>query len=162
MQPASNEWATEMPPGGEHRANTRSVSSHTVTVIHHPSSAAVIRRELSAFLTQDASFATVGREFIENALTVATELVGNAIRHADPLEGGVIHVAWRGNADGLEIRVTDGGSVEVPVLRRVPQDAVSGRGLAIVAALSTHWGVTPSDQGRCVWAWVGPATQAAS
>lgn len=131
-----------------------------LTVPHHPSSARVVRRQLTADL---AGFAgRLSPDLIDDAAAVATELMGNAVRHAAPLPGGVIVVDWQTYSDGLEIRVTDGGSAKVPVMRVVTPEAVGGRGLAIVATLATRWGVAPVERGRCVWAWLGEASQVAS
>jgi anti-sigma regulatory factor (Ser/Thr protein kinase) len=131
-----------------------------LTVPHHASSARLVRREL----TSDLSDQTCGGDvdFVGVAAAVATELVGNAVRHAAPLPGGVITVEWQRYPDGLEIRVTDGGSAQVPMMRAVNPEAVGGRGLAIVATLATRWGVAPAERGRCVWAWLGEASQVAS
>jgi hypothetical protein len=62
-------------------------------------------------------------------------------------------VAWRlldGNC--VQIRVTDGGSVTPPAPRTVDPDAIDGRGLTIVDALATRWGVERGGRGQCVWA----------
>ncbi|MGH3735427.1 MAG: ATP-binding protein [Micromonosporaceae bacterium] len=129
-----------------------------MTVLHHPSSASLIRRQLLA----DLAGTDGDPEFAADAAAVATELVGNAVRHARPLPGGVLTVDWRAQLGGLEIRVTDGGSPKTPLMRRVPPESISGRGLAIVATLAAQWGVAPDDRGRCVWAWLGQLTRAAS
>jgi anti-sigma regulatory factor (Ser/Thr protein kinase) len=91
---------------------------------------------------------------LEDAVAIAAELVGNAVRHASPLPGDVIRVAWRLMPDDtLEIRVTDGGSPAAdPQLRVAAPDALDGRGLTIVAALSKGWGVERDGLGQCVWA----------
>lgn len=149
MRPARGDWATE----ARQRVPTRSV-----TVLHHPSSASVIRRQLLA----DLAGSGCGAEFAYDAAAVATELIGNAVRHAGPLPGGVLMVEWCAHRDGLEIRVTDGGSPSTPLLRRVPPESISGRGLTIVASLAGQWGVAPDEQGRCVWAWLGQLTRVAS
>jgi anti-sigma regulatory factor (Ser/Thr protein kinase) len=129
-------------------------------VPHHASSAGLVRRQLTADLC--AQTCGLNTDFVADAAAVATELVGNAVRHAAPLPGGVITVEWHGYSDGAEIRVTDGGSAQVPVMRVVTPEAVGGRGLAIVATLATRWGVAPVERGRCVWAWLGAASQVAS
>jgi two-component sensor histidine kinase len=90
------------------------------------------------------------------------ELLGNAVRHAQPLPGGLIRVAWRvgGGPDPstagayVVLRVTDGGSEATPQPRVVGPDSVDGRGLSIVAALAARWGVEREGVGQCVWARV--------
>jgi anti-sigma regulatory factor (Ser/Thr protein kinase) len=89
---------------------------------------------------------------------VVAELLGNAVRHAAPLPGGVIRLSCRALIAGetsIEIRVSDGGSALTPTEREAGPDAIDGRGLAIVAALARAWGVEPEDDGQCVWAALG-------
>jgi anti-sigma regulatory factor (Ser/Thr protein kinase) len=94
---------------------------------------------------------------LADAITITAELVGNAVRHAAPLPGGVIRVAWRLLfGGGLEIRVTDGGSHTRPVERSAGAEAVDGRGLAIVSALAVRWGAERDGFGHSVWAELAP------
>jgi anti-sigma regulatory factor (Ser/Thr protein kinase) len=96
----------------------------------------------------------VNDDRLADAVAVAAELVGNAVRHGLPLPGDVVRMAWRLLPDqALEIRVTDGGSTDAtPRARTAGPDAVDGRGLTIVDALSTEWGVEYDGRGQCVWA----------
>jgi two-component sensor histidine kinase len=90
-----------------------------------------------------------------DVVAVAVELVGNAIRHAAPLPGGVVRVAWRLLSNGhVHVRVTDGGADTPPVPRFATPDDADGRGLAIVDALSQRWGVERDGMGQSVWAEV--------
>ena len=119
-----------------------------VVVPHHPRGAHVARHRLA-----DELRSLVSADRLADAAAIAAELVGNAVRHAAPLPGDVIRVAWRLLASGgLEIRVTDGGSPAGPQLRVAEPEAVDGRGLTIVAALADHWGVERDGFGQCVWA----------
>ena len=119
-----------------------------VVVPHHPRGAHVARHRLA-----DELESLVGADRLADAAAIAAELVGNAVRHAAPLPGDVIRVAWRLLASGdLEIRVTDGGSPAGPEVRVVGPDAIDGRGLTIVAALAERWGVERDGLGQCVWA----------
>jgi anti-sigma regulatory factor (Ser/Thr protein kinase) len=119
-----------------------------VVVPHQPRGARVARHRLSAALA-----GLVNKERQSDAMSIAAELVGNAVRHARPLPGGVVRVAWHLLVGGgLLIKVTDGGSQNAPMVRPPSIDAVDGRGLAIVAALSTRWGVDRDGIGQCVWA----------
>ncbi|WP_407676327.1 ATP-binding protein [Plantactinospora alkalitolerans] len=87
---------------------------------------------------------------------VAAELLGNAVRHAEPLPGRLIRLTWSVRPgppdDEVVIRVTDGGATAPPQLRRVGPDAVDGRGLFLVAALAARWGVERDGLGQSVWA----------
>ena len=84
---------------------------------------------------------------LEQALLVVSELVTNAVLHAEtPCE--------------LQLDVTDGRlRVEVrdsdtrpPVRRLAPTDGVaSGRGLRMMQAMGDGWGVVDDADGKVVW-----------
>jgi anti-sigma regulatory factor (Ser/Thr protein kinase) len=124
-----------------------------VVVPHHARGARLARHRLT-----NALRGLVPSDLLADTVAVASELVGNAVRHAEPLPGGVIRIAWRLAPKGtpdcslVEVRVTDGGADDSPVIRSVGPDAVNGRGLAIVAALAQTWGVERDGLGQCVWA----------
>jgi anti-sigma regulatory factor (Ser/Thr protein kinase) len=107
----------------------------------------VARHRLAAALA-----GLVSADRLADAMAVVAELVGNAVRHAAPLPGGVVRIAWRLAGGDLLIRVTDGGAAGTPTVRPPSLDAVDGRGLAIVQALSYRWGVDRDGLGQCVWA----------
>jgi anti-sigma regulatory factor (Ser/Thr protein kinase) len=120
----------------------------SVEVPHHARGARLARHRLAAAL-----HGLVSADRLADAIAVAAELVTNAVRHAAPLPGGVIRVAWRLLQNSrVEIRVSDGGSVSPPAARRAQPDAVDGRGLTIVEALAARWGVERETTGQCVWA----------
>src|SRR5204863_9025811 len=70
----------------------------------------------------------------------------NAVLHAVP----PIHITLRSSAAGVRIEVAD-GSDRPPVRPAANVDAMTGRGLALVTALTTQWGCTAAD-GKVVWA----------
>lgn len=122
-----------------------------VVVPYHARAARLARHRLAGDLSS-----LISPELLADAVAVVAELVGNAIRHARPLPGDVIRVAWRVrmvlNRRLLEVRVTDGGAPEEPRRREAALDSVDGRGLAIVAALAERWGVDRDGLGQSVWA----------
>jgi two-component sensor histidine kinase len=122
-----------------------------VVVPHHPRGAGQARNRLAAEIGR-----VVRPELLADVVSVAAELVGNAVRHATPLPGGVIRVAWlvRLTADTqtVVIRVTDGGAGTEPCVRPHDSDSTDGRGLSIVAALAEHWGFERDGLGQSVWA----------
>lgn len=96
---------------------------------------------------------------------VASELAGNAIRHSDSGEPGgrfTVHLATF--ADRWQVRVDDEGGQRVPhICQQLPIESVedldyfgteveAGRGLALVAAVSSAWGVLGGHAARAVWA----------
>jgi anti-sigma regulatory factor (Ser/Thr protein kinase) len=114
-----------------------------VTVRHAPASAGQVRRQLGT----DLAGAYVPAAAISDATLVASELVGNAVRYAAPLPGGVLEVSWALHPDHLRLRVCDGGGASVPARHDAGPEDVRGRGLAIVAALARDWGVEISGNG---------------
>jgi len=84
-------------------------------------------------------------------ILVVSELVTNAIRHA--------HTGWvltlsRTDDGTVAVRVSDTGT-GTPAITLVGDDATSGRGLALVAAISEDWGWDPAPAGgKVVWAEV--------
>lgn len=88
---------------------------------------------------------------VHDAQLVVSELVGNALRHAQPPADGQLQVSWRLDDGSLQIEVTDGGSQSIPEVRvSGPQD-VGGRGLAMVGLLTTQWGARRADDRCTVW-----------
>lgn len=92
---------------------------------------------------------------VEDVALVASELIGNAVRHASPLPGGELQVSWELRDDGVEVRVTDGGGAARPIPRQVGPQDLSGRGLSIVDRVANDWGVDASANRTTVWARVG-------
>ncbi|MEV5763486.1 ATP-binding protein [Micromonospora sp. NPDC052213] len=126
-----------------------------MVVPHHATGARQARHRLADELT-----GVVPPPLLADLVAVLAELVGNAVRHADPLPGGVVRVAWRlrSSAAGqqVQLRVTDGGSAAGPRMRMADTDAVDGRGLHIVAGLADRWGVERDGLGQSVWAEFDP------
>jgi anti-sigma regulatory factor (Ser/Thr protein kinase) len=83
---------------------------------------------------------------VEMSALLADELVANAVLHGEGAISLEVHV----RTDCVRIAVAD-ASPAVPVLR--PPDATSptGRGLSIVNAAATRWGVEATAQGKSVW-----------
>jgi len=119
---------------------TRSVPSEhapvTVRVPYAASSVAVARRQLTAWMRARG----LARAVVEDGRVVISELVANAVRHAQPLSDGTILITWFQEDDGLRISVTDGGSASSrPHTLHTPSSDVSGRGMVIVEALAGEW-----------------------
>jgi anti-sigma regulatory factor (Ser/Thr protein kinase) len=132
--------------------------SWSLVVPHHARGARAARHRLAAELR-----GAVPAALLSDVIAVVGELVGNAVRHADALPGGVVRVSWRLRPDAgtVEVRVTDGGAGgRAPSARPAGPEAVDGRGLHIVAALASRWGVDRDGLGQSVWAEVGAGTPA--
>ena len=104
-----------------------------------------VRDELSAYELPES--------VLDDAEVVISELLGNSVRHARPIAGGVLLLAWRVDQHEVMIRVTDGGGGRGVEPKETGPMADSGRGLHIIERLTRAWGVTEHAGGlRTVWA----------
>ena len=99
------------------------------------------------------------RHFAKNSLTgqdddlvadvelVIAELVSNAALHGQPPV--VVRVAV--SPERVRVEVADFGRV-LPMEVLQSDDAMTGRGLSLVAALTSSWGVDAAGSGKVVWA----------
>jgi anti-sigma regulatory factor (Ser/Thr protein kinase) len=94
----------------------------------------------------------VDPDLVADAASVVTELVTNAQLH------GAAPVVVRASFDGplVRLEVQDAGR-HLPVLPVGSAEAMTGRGLVLVAGLSSAWGVRPSAEGpgKVLWAELG-------
>lgn len=118
-------------------------------VRHEAASAALVRRRLACDL---ASY-DLPAQAIDDAVLVASELVGNAVRHTSESQSGSLDVSWDIDASGVRVCVGDPGE-QVPRARVAGEDETGGRGLAIVDAMSDDWGFERGAHGKRVWAHV--------
>jgi anti-sigma regulatory factor (Ser/Thr protein kinase) len=105
-------------------------------------------------VTSDLRSAGISEPAETDAAIVVSELMSNALRHANPLPGAVIRVGWVLARDHVELEVSDGGGPTLPSLSNPGQSATSGRGLGIVEKLSRRWGVRQDGAEMTVWAEV--------
>ena len=94
------------------------------------------------------------RDLVDDAVLVVSELVANAVEHAEPTS---VVVANRGEGV-LRIEVRDQGDDGAgPVAGLVSNTAERGRGLMIVSALASSWGVRTAERSKTVWVELGSA-----
>ena len=103
-------------------------------------------------LTADLASAGIYESVAGDAALVVSELLSNAIRHAAPLPGSKVRVAWTLNDDTLRVAVSDAGGGLLPRITQASPAAPGGRGLGIVETLSSRWGVLRDDSETTVWA----------
>ncbi|TWF90531.1 ATP-binding protein [Kitasatospora viridis] len=87
---------------------------------------------------------------------ICGELAANAVRHGR-VQGRDFEVQLTRTEAAVRIEVSDTRTERVPPTGPVPvpaEDSESGRGLLIVAALATDWGMhpRPAAPGKTVWA----------
>lgn len=117
----------------------------------------------SVELAPDSSAAKVARDWVaaaldgwpvqsvETARLLVSELVTNAVLHA----GTEIDLRCSLEEARARFEVADGRG-DGPLAKRYSHDSPTGRGLRLVDALSTEWGVTRSPRGKTVWFAVTP------
>src|SRR4051794_36380991 len=89
---------------------------------------------------------------VDAAELIITELMTNAALHGR----GPVTVRIRPAGDHVRVEVQDTGT-GVPMIPAQSTDAMTGRGLRLVAALSESWGVEPAAAGgKTVWAELSP------
>ncbi|MFF4604947.1 ATP-binding protein [Streptomyces sp. NPDC001339] len=106
-----------------------------------------VRRELRQLLSRWA--APGGGELAEVATLLTSELVTNALIHAD---GGAVVTARVGDRLRVEVRDWAPGR---PEAGPATMEGTSGRGLLLVRALADAWGIRAEGFGKCVWFELG-------
>jgi anti-sigma regulatory factor (Ser/Thr protein kinase) len=81
---------------------------------------------------------------------LVSELVTNAVRHANLAAGDVIRLVFDVADHALRVEVHDPGGGFVPTAPAPDPTRPSGWGLYLVAELSDRWGVD-SDEATLVW-----------
>ncbi|MFE5596687.1 ATP-binding protein [Streptomyces sp. NPDC056549] len=114
-----------------------------------PESVGVARRLVAAVLDRWGL-----SELTDPAVLIVSELVTNAIVHAGARTCGasIRVVVSRAEDDRVQLAVTDLDRRPLTLVGETRPDQESGRGLALVAALSEDWGVNPRHWGKQVWA----------
>jgi anti-sigma regulatory factor (Ser/Thr protein kinase) len=106
-----------------------------------PESIAVARRFVVAALSEAHADSAA-----DDAATLVSELATNALLHARTTF--TVEVELIGEV--VRIGVLD-LSAAVPRVRDYGSDATTGRGMRLVATMSTRWGVERNDEGKVVW-----------
>jgi serine/threonine-protein kinase RsbW len=107
-----------------------------------PEAAAEARHALTGIALED------GRE--RDVRLLVSELVTNAVRHANLAPGDVILLVIEVEAGRLRVEVHDPGGGFVPTAPAPDPARPSGWGLYLVAELADRWGVDSEDR-TLVW-----------
>jgi GAF domain-containing protein len=91
-------------------------------------------------------------DLADDAALAVSELVSNAVLHGQPpLELRVAPIPG-----GVRVEARDGSRVR-PVRPLATTDTMTGRGIALVEAVSARWGVDQLADGKSVWAELAPS-----
>ncbi|OEU87446.1 hypothetical protein DB35_23075 [Streptomyces abyssalis] len=88
-------------------------------------------------------------ELAGTAQLCVSELLTNAITHIGPGTPVTLHASMAGPNPRLSL--TDPVPDAMPALQRADDDAESGRGLALLDALTHRWGVDRGRHSKTVW-----------
>ena len=116
-------------------------TSSVLQLPYTASSVGVARRHLIGVLTEAGVYESTACD----AGLVLSELISNALRHATPLPGRTVRIAWNLHQDSVAVAVSDGGGPTTPMVNQPTNWSIGGRGLGIVARLSLRWGVCAGD-----------------
>jgi len=108
-----------------------------------PSSVGAARR----FIVARTAAWAFPKPVADQLVLIGSELVTNAVLHART----ELTLTLELREDRVRISVKD-RSQAPPTLRHYRPDALTGRGLGVVAALSDLWGVSTAPDGKVVWA----------
>lgn len=86
------------------------------------------------------------QELVEVVVLLADEVVTNAIVHGK----GPIDLDVEANEERVKVMVGDRSEAQ-PLPRLPERYAEDGRGLSIVEAIASRWGVSPTEVGKSVW-----------
>jgi serine phosphatase RsbU (regulator of sigma subunit)/PAS domain-containing protein/anti-sigma regulatory factor (Ser/Thr protein kinase) len=98
------------------------------------------------FIAAALAGGTTDRPLVETAILLASELVTNAVVHAE----GTVRIGLERSPGRVRVTVGDTSTAE-PQLRHAPQDSPSGRGIYLVDQLADRWGVDVHGDGKTVW-----------
>jgi PAS domain S-box-containing protein len=125
-------------------ARTRALSPDRIASWELPAQPSVVAQARASAARQLAAWGL--REITFTTQLLVSELVTNAIRHAQP------PIQLRLTLDGmLSIEVSDASSTS-PHLRRADRYDEDGRGLMLVAQLADRWGTRHTRTGKTIWA----------
>ncbi|WP_330289859.1 ATP-binding protein [Streptomyces sp. NBC_00576] len=123
-----------------HQATTFRLPKHPRNV---PDARAQVRKALA-----DWGLPT---ELATDVALVATEFVSNSVRHCE-VTFALIEVTLTLQSDQLLLEVSDPDKERLPAPRAAGQQDEDGRGLAVIAALTSQWGCDLRRFTKCSWA----------
>lgn len=112
-----------------------------------------VRAPQTARRSLEALCASVGREVVEDAALLVSELVTNSVRHGDLDPGDTIGLRAGTTPRGLRVEISDPGSGFDPAGVPAPNGR-GGWGLWLMDRIATRWGVSREDGVR-VWFELG-------
>ena len=132
---------------GRPRADTHYVSTQLSPHVDLRVDGPTLARARDRATTVLQRWGVTDRDSISDVLVVLSELVGNAFRYG----GAVVAVHLDRRSDGIVVSVID-TSPAFPQPRDANDDDETGRGMRLIAAMTSAWGSEPTAVGKRVWA----------
>jgi anti-sigma regulatory factor (Ser/Thr protein kinase) len=131
------------------------MSEHSLRLPPDPTSSRTARR----FVGDTLSSAAADPDIADIAVLLTSELATNAILHAR----SDLTITVRLHSQVIRVEVAD-ENPRLPSASFVSVDALSGRGLNLVQAAASNWGIENHEAGKSVWFELdsspdGPATR---
>jgi anti-sigma regulatory factor (Ser/Thr protein kinase) len=101
-----------------------------------------------ALLTRNGA---LPRNVRNDVLLLMTELVTNAVRHADAAPDRMVRIELRQRQGAVRVAVCDEGPGFAPETTCSRPDETGGWGLVLVDRIADRWAVTRTATGTCVW-----------
>jgi anti-sigma regulatory factor (Ser/Thr protein kinase) len=118
---------------------------HAVELAETPEAASEARR---ALLARNGALPRAVRD---DVLLLMTELVTNAVRHADGGPDRLVRLELRQRPGAVRVAVCDQGPGFVAEAKASGSDDTGGWGLLLVDRIADRWAVTSTATGTCVW-----------
>jgi serine/threonine-protein kinase RsbW len=87
----------------------------------------------------------------DDVLLLVTELVSNAVRHAEPGTDQAVRVELRRRQQVVRVAVFDQGSGFTAGAPRPKRDRSGGWGLFLIDRIADRWAIAPTASGTCAW-----------
>lgn len=118
------------------------MTEHSLRLPPHVTSSRTARR----FVSDTLDVAAVASDIADAAVLLTSELTTNAILHAR----SDLTVIVRLDDGVIRVEVAD-DNPRLPSPSFIPVEALSGRGLNLVQAVASSWGIEKHEDGKTVW-----------
>ena len=124
-------------------SSTGGAMSRRLALAPSPQTGSVARGALRQLLES----ARIDEETRETAVLLATELVTNAVEHGR----GTAYLDAAVQEQAIRLEVSDSSTVLPRPNTAVGDLDERGRGLMLIDALASRWGISPRPDGKTVW-----------
>jgi anti-sigma regulatory factor (Ser/Thr protein kinase) len=117
-------------------------------VLELPARPAAVSAARRALLAANGGWPSTVRD---DVLLLLTELVSNAVRHAELGAGRAVRVEFQQGARTIGVAVFDEGIGFTAEAPHPEPDPSGGWGLFLIDRIADRWGITRTASGTCAW-----------